>query len=114
GLLVARHRPERRLKSRPATLFCSRWKAMTKSRILRGTMWAISTSRLKKHREQAGLRRLLGVVEDDGQTIADAGRDGAHTMAQAGPVIAPRPRERPVMRGEDEGLSLVQSNHIAA
>ena len=57
---------------------------------------------------------LLRVVEDDAQAVADAGRDGAHTVAQAGPVIAARPLERPVMRGENERLSVVQGNHIAA
>src|SRR4051794_17000633 len=62
---------------------------------------------------RAGDSLLLCVVEDDAQAVADARCDGAHTVAQAGPVRAARPRERPVMRGEDERLSLVQGDHIA-
>src|SRR5262245_3720826 len=57
---------------------------------------------------------LASVVEDDAQGVALAREETAHSMPHRRAICAARADHRPVARGEDDGLALLEMHHAPA
>src|ERR1044072_9862155 len=66
-------------------------------------------------RRSASSRDLsAGVVEDDADRVPLARSDAADSMPQVDPVVTPRTSDRPMMHGENHGVTLTKRHDLRA